>query len=69
MICEQCGLRLVECDVDWGEVETRYALTCPNFTSAFMEFIRQEQLTKTYEMLGQYACERMYELPLYYVLV
>lgn len=69
MICEGCGQPIHEGETAEDDDKFRY-LVCPNFKSAFQEFLNMEQIHGMGpEQLGAYPCERMYDLPLYYTIV
>lgn len=72
MICDGCKQRLQETSIDFLDAappHIQHFLICPNFQSAFMEFIQEAQVSREYDMLGEYPCERMYEIPLNWALV
>jgi hypothetical protein len=64
MICEGCGMKLVR-DFTFDD-GTHFYMVCPNFESAFQEYMQMEWEAGSYEYLGTYPCERVYEIPVYY---
>lgn len=69
MLCEGCGQHMTLEYIEWDEDEHAFnwLMMCPNYQSAFMEFLHND-ITE-FDQLGTYPCERLYEFPLYYQLV
>lgn len=44
-------------------------MVCPNFQTAFREFMAMEWENGSYDHLGDYPCERVYEFPIYYACI